>query len=84
MKFTVWKFHDFPITRILREINFEESRCSKTAVCAILEGLNFVKLVNFSLQKVYDFIKAEFRSSKCVKMADFAPLDSPKVILSKI
>ena len=34
------KFQDFSITQILREIN-----------CAIFGALNFVNLVNFSLQK---------------------------------
>ena len=38
---TVWKFHDFPITQILREINFGQSRSSKTAVFAFFEGLKF-------------------------------------------
>ena len=37
---TVWKFHDFPITQILREMNFGESRSSKTAVFAFFEGLS--------------------------------------------
>ena len=27
---TVWKFHDFSVIQILREINFGESRSSKT------------------------------------------------------
>ena len=39
---TVWKFQDFSDTQILREINLEESRSSKTAVFAIFEALNFV------------------------------------------
>ena len=30
----MWKFLDFPITQILREINFGESRSSKTALFA--------------------------------------------------
>ena len=29
---TVWKFHDFSITQILREINFRDSRCAKSAI----------------------------------------------------
>ena len=33
---TMWKFHDFSITKILREINFEESRTSKNDIFAIL------------------------------------------------
>ena len=50
------KVQDFTITHILREINFGESRRSKTAFLAILGALNFVDLVNFSLQKVKKFI----------------------------
>ena len=41
MLFTVWKFQDFPITQILREINFGECKNSKNAIFAILEALNF-------------------------------------------
>ena len=32
---TVWKFHEFCITQILREIKFEESRSSKCRFCQI-------------------------------------------------
>ena len=48
---TVWKFQDFPVTQILREINFQESRRSETAVFAIFRVLNFVNLVNCRLSK---------------------------------
>ena len=48
----VWKIQDFPITQILHEINLWDSRCTKTAYFAILVALNFVTLVNFSLQKI--------------------------------
>ena len=50
-------FQDFSVTQILREINFGVSRSSKTAVFAILEALNSVELVYFSLQEVYKFIR---------------------------
>ena len=40
-KNTVRNFHDFPITHILREINFEDSRRAKSAILAHLEALNF-------------------------------------------
>ena len=39
---TVWKFQDFSITQILREINFEDSRSAKTAIFAILRAVSFV------------------------------------------
>ena len=38
---TVWKFHDFSITQILREINFGEFRSAKSAIWTDLEALNF-------------------------------------------
>ena len=58
----MWKFYDFSVTQILREINFGETRSSKNAVYAILGALEFANLailrahifaylVNFSLQK---------------------------------
>ena len=38
---TVWKFQDFPIFQILREINFVESRSSKTALFCQFWGSEF-------------------------------------------
>ena len=38
---TVWKFHDFSLTQILREINFEDSTSAKSAILTHLETLNF-------------------------------------------
>ena len=38
---TVWKFHDFSIIKILREINFEDSRSAQLAILPHLEALNF-------------------------------------------
>ena len=54
---TVWKFHDFPITQNLREINFGEIQNSKTPVYAYFEALDFVNLVNFNLQKEQKFLQ---------------------------
>ena len=45
----------FCSSEILCEINFRESRSSKSVVFLILEALNFVVLVNFSHQKVQKF-----------------------------
>ena len=59
---TVWKFHDFSITQILREINFGDSWSCKTAVFAIYGALNFVNLVCFTLQKMQKFIKTKIQS----------------------
>ena len=52
MNCTVWKFQDFSAIQILREINFEESRSSKTVIFVLFGALNFVNLVKFSLLKV--------------------------------
>ena len=50
------------LSLILREINFEESRISKTAVSAILGGLNLVNFVNLSLKKVQKVMKMKIQS----------------------
>jgi len=59
---TVWKFHNFSITQILHEINFGESKSSKTAGFAILGAVKFVDLAIFSLQKVQKFIKIKIQN----------------------
>ena len=38
----MWKFQDFCTTHILREINFADSRTSKTVIFEISEALNFM------------------------------------------
>ena len=37
----MWKFHDFSITQILREINFRDYLTAKSANSTHLEALNF-------------------------------------------
>ena len=61
---TVWKFHDFSIPQILCQINFEDPRSAKTAIFANLGAVNFVDLINFSLQKVQKFTKMKIQSLK--------------------
>ena len=53
----MWKFHDFSVLQILCEINLGECRSSKLQYFAILGALNFVNLVNVSLQEVQKCIK---------------------------
>ena len=77
----MWKFHDFYITQILREINFGESRSSKTAIFAIQGALNFVDLVNFTFQKVQKLIKNQ-NSEQNGSFRTF--VESPKLISRKI
>ena len=45
---TVWKFQDFSITQIIREINFRNSGSWKTAIFALSEAPNFVLLISKS------------------------------------
>ena len=80
LNFTVWKLQDFSITQILRETNFWDSRNAKTAVFAILRAVMFVHMKNFSLQKLQKSYKSKFSAPKCVKIADFALLESLKLI----
>ena len=80
----MWKFQDFSVTQILREIDFGGSGNFKTACSATLETLNFVNLVNFSLQKVQKFIEIKIIASECVKMAEFALLCSKNLFSRKI
>ena len=48
----VWKFHDFSITQILREINLGDSRSAKSAISTHLDALNF------DLYEFLQFLKA--------------------------
>ena len=41
--YTVWKFQNFSVIQILREINYGESRSCKLPVFEIFEALDFVK-----------------------------------------
>ena len=76
---TVWKFHDFSIIKILREINFEDSRSAQLAILPHLEALNF------DFCEFLHFLKAEikpnpnFRAPEIAKMTFFELLHSPKV-----
>ena len=45
----MWKFHNFSINQILREINFGDCRSTKYAISTHLEVLNLAFLWNFAL-----------------------------------
>ena len=49
----MWKIHDFSIIRIIREINFEDSKSAKSAISTHLEALNL------DLHRLLHFLKAE-------------------------
>ena len=73
-QYTMWKNHDFPITQILREINFRGSRSAKCAILTHIEALNF------HLYEFWHFLK----SPKMAKTAVLELLDSPKLNSRKI
>ena len=58
---TMWKFEDFFVIQILREINFGESRSSRTAVCVVFGALNIGNLVNFNFLKVQKFLEIKIQ-----------------------
>ena len=75
--FTVWKFQDFSITQILREINFEESGSAKSAISTHLEAVNF---------DFYEFLHFSNKNRALIiaKMVVLELLDSSKLISRKI
>ena len=50
---TVWKFQNFAITQILREINFGDSTNAKSAISTHFDVLNF------ACYEILHFLKAE-------------------------
>ena len=58
---TVWKFHDFAITQILREINFGDSKSAKTAILAHLKQRNFdfYEFLHFWKPEIYQINKIQ-------------------------
>ena len=46
---TLWKFHDFSIAQILREIDYENSSGAKSAILKRLEAMNFDFSCSFAL-----------------------------------
>ena len=77
----MWKFHDFCIIQILREINFEDSRSAKSAILTHLEALDFDfhEFSHFWKAEVYQIIKI-----LSLAKSAFKNLCSPKLISHKI
>ena len=50
---TVWKFQDFSITQILREIKYGDSKNAKSAIST------HIKALNFGFDEFLHFLKAE-------------------------
>ena len=62
--YTVWKFHDFSITEILREINIGVSRSTKSAILTHLEALNldfkeFLHFLKAAIDKINKILRAQ-------------------------
>ena len=68
----MWKFWDFSIPQILREIDFWDSRSAKSAIFTHLEAMNF------GFYEFFHFLKAEI--SRAQKTAVLELLESPKII----
>ena len=54
-----WKFHDFSITKILRENNFGDSRSAEFVILTHLEAVNYdyCEFLHFLNPKIYHFNK---------------------------
>ena len=73
---TMWKFQDFSVTQILREINFRECKSAKFAISTNLESLNF---------DFYEFLQLLKAKIYQVNKAAVLPfLNSPKFCSRKI
>ena len=57
----MWKYHDFSITQILREIKFGDARSAKYAIFMHLEALNFdfYEFLHFLKAEIYQFNKIQ-------------------------
>ena len=74
----IWLSFRFYVKSILLDF-----RRSKTAILTTLEALNFVNFISFTHFRCKDLKKINIQS-QCVKMPDFALLESPKLISRKI
>ena len=78
---TVWKFHDFSTSQILREIIFWDSRSAKSTILTHLVSLNF-EFTDFCTFWRLEFTRIQ--SPKDGKKANSVLLDSRKLISRKI
>ena len=65
----MWKFHDFTVTQILREINFRDYRSVKSANFVISEALNFDFYEFLHFLKIEIYKNNQFRALKIAKTA---------------
>ena len=79
----MWKFGNFPLTHILREIDFCKHGVSKLAILTVSSPLNFGfgELLQFSELK---FLINQNSASKIVEIEDFETLKLQKMLSRKI
>ena len=75
---TVWKFQDFCITEILREINFEDSRSAKSAGFMYLSSW-ILNLENLSSAKLHKYLEFKIQSLKIGKNGSFWTSGNTKI-----
>ena len=80
----MWKFHEFSITRILREINLGDSKKAKSSILSHLEALNLEFNALLHLLKLKFTKLSNFRVTKMAKMAVLELLDYATLISRKI
>ena len=68
------KFHDFPITHILREINFRDSRSAKSAILPHLQTLNFDSYAFLYFLKAEMYQNSKIQSPKNGEYGSFSTL----------
>ena len=83
---TMWIFQDFPVTQILREINFADASTSKNVDFCNSKGFEicFWKISAFKKCKIHKIQNQEPLNVLQLTMADFALLESPKSISHKL
>ena len=81
---TVWKFHNFSITQILREINFWDSMSAKSAIFTQLEALISLCMNFCTFRKLKSTKLTKFRASKIDKNDILELLGSQNMISRKM
>ena len=81
LNFPVWKFQDFSITQILREINFGDFRTTKSSILTYFEAMNFdfYAFLHFLKAEIYKINKIQSRASKIAKNGSFRTCRFSKV-----
>ena len=65
----MWKFQNISATKILREMNFTDSRSAKIAILTSLETMNFDfhEFLHFLRAEFDQILTAVFETQKCPK-----------------